>query len=219
MHILQIKHKYKKEFEFDIQNIYIEKSRIIGLVGENGAGKTTFMSILSGYLKAGCIYEVEYEKEDYKTLFLPAEMELYDFLTVKELLELVKKYSSTKLSVEELLSILDLEDKADYSIEELSQGMRKKLTLIPLFIKKYDLILLDEPFNSIDVKYIYKLKKLLKEKKKDCTFIISSHILDTLVDLCDEFIVLDQGKVAKKFVNNKSISDVEGEIFENSTRV
>ena len=49
---------------------------------------------------------------------------------------------------------------------------------------------MDEPFNSIDVKYIYKLKKLLKEKKKDCTFIISSHILDTLVDLCDEFILV-----------------------------
>lgn len=214
MKIVQIKHSYNEKFEFDIKNISLAENSIIGLVGENGAGKTTMMSILSGYLKANQIYEVELEKDDYKILFIPAEVKIYDFLTVREFLRMMRKYSSIDLSESEMIDLLELKGKEDCPIDELSQGMRKKLTLIPVFLKKYDLIILDEPFNSIDIKYIYKLKKVLREKKKESAILISSHILDTLADLCDEFIVLSHGKVAKKFKNNKSISDIEGEIFE-----
>lgn len=216
MHITQIKHIYDENFELDVKDVSLNKNKIIGLVGENGAGKTTLMSILSGYLKANKICEIEYDCDNYKIAFIPSEMKLYDFMTVKEFLGLMKKYSTTELSVEELIQILQMEGKEDCVIEELSQGMRKKMTLIPMFVKESDLVILDEPFNSVDVKYIYKLKKILQEKKKNRTLLISSHILETLVDLCDEFIVLENGKLIKKISNdNKNISYVEGEIFEN----
>lgn len=91
---------------------------------------------------------------------------------------------------------------------------KKKLTLIQLFNDKYDLIILDEPFNSIDVDFIINIKSILKKLKKRTTIIISSHILDTLNDICDSFIYIKEGKIKETFSNNKSIEYLEGKIIE-----
>ncbi|WP_027422440.1 ABC transporter ATP-binding protein [Lachnobacterium bovis] len=216
MNIRKIKHEYKKGFSLEIDNLEIPSNKIIGLVGENGAGKTTLMSILSGFMKANKIYEVETEKKEFTIGFIPSEIKIYDFLTVEEFVKLFVDFSSTEMSVDEIISLLEMEEKRKTSIDELSQGMQKKLTLIPIMCKKYDLIILDEPFNSIDVKYIYKLKQLLQNIKQRATILISSHILDTLVDLCDEFVVLDSGKIKDTFTNTKTIKDMEERIFEGS---
>ncbi|SDY55572.1 ATP-binding cassette domain-containing protein [Lachnobacterium bovis] len=216
MNIRKIKHEYKKGFSLEVENLEIPSNKIIGLVGENGAGKTTLMSILSGFMKANKVYEVETEKKDFTIGFIPSEIKIYDFLTVEEFVKLFVDFSSTEMSVDEIISLLEMEEKRKTSIDELSQGMQKKLTLIPIMTKKYDLIILDEPFNSIDVKYIYKLKQLLQNIKQRATILISSHILDTLVDLCDDFIVLDAGRVKDTFENTKTITDMEERIFEGS---
>ncbi|XCY61554.1 AAA family ATPase [Streptococcus iniae] len=75
---------------------------------------------------------------------------------------------------------MQLQEKRNTQISDLSQGMTKKLSMVNIFINDYDLIILDEPFNSIDVNYIFQLKRLLLKLKKTTTIIISSHILDTL---------------------------------------
>ena len=216
MNIRKIKHEYKKGFSLEVENLEIPSNKIIGLVGENGAGKTTLMSILSGFMKANKVYEVETEKKDFTIGFIPSEIKIYDFLTVEEFVKLFVDFSSTEMSVDEIISLLEMEEKRKTSIDELSQGMQKKLTLIPIMCKKYDLIILDEPFNSIDVKYIYKLKQLLQNIKQRATILISSHILDTLVDLCDEFVVLETKKIKDTFTNTKTIKDMEERIFEGS---
>lgn len=214
MFIKKIAHKYGDDFELDVENFNIPANRIIGLVGKNGSGKTTLMSIISKFLKPNLDYQINCEKDDYKILFIPSDAEAYDFLTVEEFLKMVKKYSETLLEIGEMLDILELGDKRKCSIEELSQGMKKKLTLIPLFTQKYDLIVLDEPFNSIDMNYIYKLKGVLRKLKMDSSILISSHIIETLVDLCDSFTLISDGKIIKSFNNSNDIKVVEGEIFE-----
>ena len=78
----------------------------------------------------------------------------------------------------------------------------------------YSLVILDEPFNSVDVKYIYQLKKMLIELKKRTTILISSHILDTLNDICDNFVYLKNGEVIKTFSNNHDITVLERELFD-----
>ena len=93
-------------------------------------------------------------------------------------------------------------------------GMKKKLTLLPIFVREYKFLILDEPFNSIDLTYIYKLKQLLREMKRKVTIIVSSHILDTLADLCDEILVMQDGKISKHIQESISIKDLEREIFE-----
>jgi len=212
MIIKKIEHSYG-EFKLCISDLNFKKNTIIGLVGKNGAGKTTLMEILSGFRKSNIIYEVDgINVKD--LLFIPSDLSVYNYLTVEEFLKFVIKYSETKKTVEQLLNILDLTAKAKVVVEELSQGMKKKLSLVPLFIKKYELIILDEPFNSIDLEYIYSLKKNIKQFKKHSTVIISSHILDTLADICDSLVLIENGKIKKHIENSQSVEKLEREIFD-----
>ncbi len=212
MFIKRIEHEYEN-FKLSISDIQIRNNSINGLVGKNGAGKTTLMEILSGFKQANGVCKVE-ETDENDILFIPSDISVYEYLTVKEFLEFVVKYSDTAMDADFLLSKLALEHKAHTLIEELSQGMKKKLTLVPLFTKKYSTIILDEPFNSIDLEYIYTLKKYLTELKKNSVIMISSHILDTLADICDSVILIENGCVKKHIKDSISIKKLEREIFE-----
>lgn len=212
MIIRRINHKYKN-FELDIENLEIENNKIIGLIGENGAGKTTLMDILSKMIKANASFDVQdYNEND--ILYIPSQASPYYFLTVSEFCKIVNEYSSSSRTSEDLIVELGLEDKKDTLISELSEGMKKKLTLINILTGDYSLIIMDEPFNSIDLKYSYEIKKLILKLKENSTILISSHILDSLIDICDEFVLLKNGKVKKVFANSKDKKQLEDEIFE-----
>lgn len=212
MFIRKINHKYKN-FELDIENLEIGNNKIIGLIGENGAGKTTLMDILSGMIKANASFDVQdYNEND--ILYIPSQVSPYYFLTVSEFCKIVKEYSNSDKSSEEIINTLGLTDKKDTLISDLSEGMKKKLTLINILTGDYSLIIMDEPFNSIDLKYSYEIKKLILQLKERSTILISSHILDSLIDICDEFVLLKNGNVKKVFVNSKDKKQLEDEIFE-----
>ena len=212
MIIRRINHKYKN-FELDIENLEIGNNKIIGLIGENGAGKTTLMDILSKMIKANASFDVQdYNEND--TLYIPSQVSPYYFLTVSEFCKIVNEYSPSSKTSEDLIVELGLEDKKDTLISELSEGMKKKLTLINILTGDYSLIIMDEPFNSIDLKYSYEIKKLILQLKENSTILISSHILDSLIDICDEFVLLKNGKVKKVFANSKDKKQLEDEIFE-----
>lgn len=212
MKINVVRHKFPK-FELDVRNVIFEDNHIIGLIGENGSGKTTLMNLLSEFLTANIAYEVEGIDAD-DILFIPSELEPFEYMTVKEFVNIIRDYSNSNKSNQELIEVLSLVGKEEVNIGELSQGMRKKLSLINVFTRDYKLIILDEPFNSIDIKYIYQLKQLFKGLKTTSTIIISSHILDTLSDICDDFIYLEDGKVKKVFQNTGDIKALERELFE-----
>ncbi|MDY5636754.1 MAG: ATP-binding cassette domain-containing protein [Streptococcus orisratti] len=207
-----IRHKFSK-FELDVRNVLFEDNHIIGLIGENGSGKTTLMNLLSEFLDANIAYEVEGINVD-EILFIPSELEPFEYMTVEEFVDIIREYSNSHKSNQELIEALSLVGKEEVLIGELSQGMRKKLSLINVFTRDYKLIILDEPFNSIDIKYIYQLKQLLVKLKRTSTIVISSHILDTLSDLCDDFIYLEDGRVKKVFKNTGDIKVLERELFE-----
>lgn len=207
-----IRHKFPK-FELDVRNVLFEDNHIIGLIGENGSGKTTLMNLLSEFLDANIAYEVEGINVD-EILFIPSELEPFEYMTVEEFVDIIREYSNSHKSNQELIETLSLVGKEEVLIGELSQGMRKKLSLINVFTRDYKLIILDEPFNSIDIKYIYQLKQLLVKLKRTSTIVISSHILDTLSDLCDDFIYLEDGRVKKVFKNTGDIKVLERELFE-----
>ncbi|WP_373193659.1 ATP-binding cassette domain-containing protein [Enterococcus sp. RIT-PI-f] len=212
MYIKKITHNYPS-FCLDVSDIEIESNKIIGLIGENGAGKTTFMNLLANIEQSNGEFRViDYEKID--ILYIPSNLEPYEYLTVNEFVEVIRKYSKTNKSNVQILEFLELQNKKNTLISGLSQGMKKKLSLINIFIHDYQLIILDEPFNSVDVKYIYQLKKMMVGLKSKSTILISSHILDTLNDICDEFIYLKDGKVYKKFENAGNIDSLERELFD-----
>ena len=212
MNINKIVHNYEK-FTLNIENININNNKVIGLVGENGAGKTTLMDILSQMVIANDTFNVEdYDKND--ILYIPSDMTPYSFLTVNEFCDIVISYSGSKRSPDKVIIELGLEDKKDVRISKLSQGMKKKLTLINLLLDDYSLVVLDEPFNSVDLQYSYEIKDIIMKLKDNSTVLISSHIVDSLIDICDDFIFLKDGSVHKVFENTGNKKELEAELFD-----
>lgn len=212
MKLIKLSHSFEN-FYLQLENISFEKGKILGIIGENGAGKTTLMNAISGNLDINGVIETE-GIDSNNILYIPSYLTAYQFLTVSEFLDLVLEYNDTTINKSKLLKVLKLEDKEFSLICELSEGMNKKISLVPIFIRKYDLLILDEPFNSIDIKYIFELKKYIKDLSKTCCVLISSHILETLSDLCTDFYVIKNGKIVKTINNRNNIKELESEIFE-----
>lgn len=212
MEINKIVHEYGN-FTLNIENISIDDNKVFGLIGENGAGKTTLMDILSQMVIANNTFDVEDYHED-DILYIPSDMTPYNFLKVDEFCDIVISYSNSSRTTDEVVKELGLEDKKDVLISKLSQGMKKKLTLINLLLEDYSLVVLDEPFNSVDLQYSYEIKDIIMKLKETSTVLISSHIVDSLIDICDEFIFLKDGSVHKVFENTGNKKELEAELFD-----
>jgi len=210
MEIKRLVHKFS-DFTLDVENVALTGNKIIGLVGENGSGKTTLMSILAGFIKVNEIFDVQdYDINEVK--FIPSHIGLYDLLSVYDFVQLVSDQSAKRPDPLSLLDKLQLREKKDEKLFLLSEGMQKKCSLITLFTTDYKFLILDEPFNSIDMHYVYELKKQLRVLSETATILISSHILDTLNDLCDTFVYIKDGQVVKTFANTHT-HILEDELF------
>ena len=190
----------------NISITFVPNSNAVGF-SENIYSTASLFSSLKATNASPCFF-------NNNILYIPSDLEPYPFLTVSEFVTLIINHTGGIKTAEQLISELNLKRKEDTRIEELSQGMRKKLSLINLFIRDIGLLILDEPFNSIDVTYITQLKSILKTFKGKTTILISSHILDTLNDLCDSFILLKNGEVAKTFANTGSIRELEEQLYD-----
>jgi len=209
MILKKLSHSFEN-FSIYVENLSFDKGKIYALIGKNGAGKTTLMNAITNNLNLNG--NIEMDIDENKILYIPTELKAYEFLTVKEFINLLLKYNDTNSNYNYVIEKLNLKNKENELIANLSQGMSKKIALSPIFIRNFDFLILDEPFNSIDINYIFELKTYLKEISKDCSILISSHILDTLSDICDEFFIMKDGKIVK--ILDKSTEKLESEILE-----
>lgn len=209
MILKKLSHSFEN-FSIYVENINFDKGKIYALIGKNGAGKTTLMNAITNNLNLNGNIEMDIDED--KILYIPTELNAYEFLTVKEFINLLLKHNDTNSNYDYVIEKLNLKNKENELIANLSQGMSKKIALSHIFIRNFDFLILDEPFNSIDINYIFELKIYLKEISKDCAILISSHILDTLSDICDEFFIMKDGKIVK--ILDKSTENLESEILE-----
>ena len=222
MILKKLSHSFEN-FSIYVENINFDKGKIYALIGKNGAGKTTLMNAITNNLNLNGNIEMDIDED--KILYIPTELNAYEFLTVKEFINLLLKHNDTNSNYDYVIEKLNLKNKENELIANLSQGMSKKIALSPIFIRNFDFLILDEPFNGLDkhgvaeirellldINYIFELKIYLKEISKDCAILISSHILDTLSDICDEFFIMKDGKIVK--ILDKSTENLESEILE-----
>lgn len=186
-------------------NFKLENGKILGLVGRNGAGKsTTFRMILQiiDPTNGEILYNDKKISQDVldKFGYLPEEGSLIPSYTV---LELCEYYGALKLmDLKEIRDILitwlekfHIEEYLNKKVKDLSKGNRQKIQFIVSNLHNPEFLILDEPFSGLDPISVEELKKCILELKNDGkTIIFSSHRMDHVEELCDELIILNEGK-------------------------
>lgn len=180
----------------------LPKGRIVGLLGLNGAGKTTTLKAISKVISidSGTIKvegEPLEENNKNKVMFLPDTPLVYPVLTGKEYLSFMGDLLNYNLmDSSPFIKALNLEHAMDKRISDYSLGMKKKLTLIPLLIKKPKVLLLDEFISGIDPVSMRDIKLMLKQYISNKNSILfSTHQLDVAQSFCDSIIIIHKGEI------------------------
>ncbi|MEO5573811.1 MAG: ABC transporter ATP-binding protein [Gammaproteobacteria bacterium] len=187
----------------------IAPGEFFGLLGPNGAGKSTLISVMAGLARAdsghvkilGNDVVRQYRKARSLLGVVPQELVYDAFFTVREVLRLQSGYfgkgRENQAWIDELLAVLNLEDKADTNMHKLSGGMKRRVLIAQALVHKPQVVVLDEPSAGVDTD----LRKLLWEftrrlHREGHTIVLTTHYLEEAEMLCDRIAILDRGKVA-----------------------
>ena len=193
-----------KDVSFEVAD-----GELVGLIGLNGAGKSTTIKEIIGLLTP---YQGEIsidgktlsqDREGYrrKIGFIPETPSLYEELTLKEHLEVVAMayeldWERAFERAERLLGLFRLKEKLDWYPVHFSKGMKQKVMIICAFMVEPSLLIVDEPFLGLDPVAIADLIALLEEEKaRGTSILMSTHVLDSAEKMCDRFVILHQGQV------------------------
>ncbi len=210
----------KKQILKDISFTF-EDGKIYGLIGRNGAGKTTFFNCINNDvdIDSGSFNLIENNQKKNLQVFdigyIQSTPIVPEFLTGKEFLqfflEINKDRITDKKDLDDYFDLVKLtKEDQDKLLKEYSHGMKNKIQMLVNFIANNKILLLDEPLTSLDIVVQDDMKKLFKKMKKDHIIIFSTHILELALDLCDEIIILNNQKlelIEKKNLNTKSYKD------------
>lgn len=204
--------KYGSQVVLNIENLEIPKGQSFGLVGNNGAGKTTFFSLLldliqpsSGHIDSNGIPVSESEEWKTFTSSFVDESFLISYLTPEEYFYFIGELRGrNKADVDALLS--NFEDFFHGEIlgqkkylRDLSKGNQKKAGIVASFIGDPEVIILDEPFANLDPTTQIRLKAIIKDlaAKQGVTVLVSSHDLMHVTEVCERIVVLNKGEIVK----------------------
>ena len=203
-----LSHKYSRSWAIRDINIEISQSGIVGLLGSNGAGKSTTMNILCGALNQteGNVYvggiDMRKEPEAAKRLigFLPQNPPLIMDLTVDEYLVYcanLRKMEKAQIppALRDAKERCGIAHFSDRLIRNLSGGYRQRVGIAQAIIHRPRLVVLDEPTNGLDPNQIIEVRALIKEIAADRAVIFSSHILSEIQVLCKEIKMIEGGRI------------------------
>ena len=185
----------------------VQKGEVLGFLGQNGAGKSTTMNIITGYLSStsGTVtidgHEILEEPIEVKNRigYLPEHPPLYLDMTVKDYLgfmfDLKKVKLPKKQHIEEICNIVKIADVYNRVIKNLSKGYRQRVGLAQALLGNPDVLIMDEPTVGLDPKQMIEIRNLIKSLGERHTVILSSHILSEVQMICDRVIVINKGKL------------------------
>ena len=204
----------------DDVSLKIEAGEIVGLLGHNGAGKTTIMKMLTGFLEptAGSVEINGHNMESARSLaqscvgYLPENCPLYPEMSVVEFLDYAAELKGVSdgdrpKAIKEAVAATELGDKAMEPISSLSRGYRQRVGVAQAILHKPKIVILDEPTNGLDPSQIKHMRDLIKRLAENATVILSTHILQEVAAVCGRVIVINRGKVAL----DSALSDLRGD--------
>ena len=203
-----LSHRYSSAWAIRDINISIGHAGIIGLLGSNGAGKSTTMNIICGTLSQteGNVYinDIDIRKSPVAARkevgFLPQATPLYLDLTIDEYLtycaelRLMEK-KHIKAAVAEVKERCGLTHFSSRLLKNLSGGYRQRVGIAQAIIHKPKLVVMDEPTNGLDPNQLIEARKLIRDIAQERTVLLSSHILSEINILCKEIIMIESGRV------------------------
>ena len=221
----QLSKKYNGTTVLQIDNLSIPKGQSFGLVGNNGAGKTTFFSLLLDLIQptTGAIINNKipvHTSENWKpfTASFLDESFLIGYLTPEEYFYFIGDLrGQNKADVDALLSKHEeffngeILNNKKY-LRDLSKGNQKKVGIIATLIGNPEVVVLDEPFANLDPTTVNRLKKIIKELSENpqVTILVSSHDLQHTVEVCDRIVALNKGEVVKDIVtSDETLKELE----------
>ncbi|CAN5888214.1 hypothetical protein BH11BAC4_BH11BAC4_02880 [soil metagenome] len=215
--------KAVKDISFDVF-----EGEIFGLLGPNGAGKSTTLEIMETLRKktsgevmiAG--FNLDKQPEEIKKI-IGVQLQTSGFYPGLNLIELINLFAglyNQPVNPMELLSTVNLVDKAKNKAKELSGGQKQRFSIATTLINKPRIIFLDEPTTGLDPQARRNLWDLITGiRKQGTTVIITTHYMDEAEQLCDRIAIMDEGKIIKMDSPDKMIDDLVASGFERPRQV
>ena len=200
--MIKIKNRAVDDISFEIG-----RGEIVGFLGENGAGKSTTMNILTGYLSSTfgkvLIDGVDILEDPMtakkKIGYLPEQPPVYLDMTVEEYLSFGYDLKGCKLNkvkhLEEICEVVKISDVYHRVIRNLSKGYRQRVGIAQALIGNPPIIIFDEPTVGLDPKQVIEVRNLIRTLGRDHTVILSTHILSEVQAVCDRIIIINKGKI------------------------
>ena len=186
----------------------IEKGQVLGLLGSNGAGKSTAMRMLACFLRPDsgtatiCGYDIQQNPiEIRKSIgYLAENVPAYNEMTVGSFLDFVCdareiKGNARKKALDRIVPICSIESVYHQTIETLSKGYKRRVGLAQALIHDPEVLILDEPTDGLDPNQKHEVRKLINKMAKDKCIIISTHILEEVEAVCSRTIIIAKGKI------------------------
>ena len=191
-------------------SLHVPEGQTVGLLGRNGAGKTTALNLMNGYfpktegrIRVGGKDMMADPRECKRMIgYLPERPPLYDEMTVEEYLAFVSALrevtrKANKEHVNEIIELCTLKDVRKRVISHLSKGYRQRVGIAQALCGSPDILILDEPTVGLDPRQTVEMRELIRKLGKDHTVVFSSHILSEVQQLCSRVIILNAGQLVQ----------------------
>ena len=204
-------------------NLDLASPSLIGLVGPNGAGKTTLMKLLvaallpsGGEIKVDGLPLVQREREVKAELgYLPQHFGLYDELTVWQLLDYMaalKGIQNSKSAIEQAILATGLTEKRRAKIRTLSGGQRQRVGIAQAMLGSPHFLIFDEPTVGLDPEERIHFRNFFSETAQDKLVLLSTHIIEDVQSVCNQLIVIDQGRILFTGTPEQLITQAQGHV-------
>lgn len=210
IHVSHLTKCYGGKKALDDVSFSVSEGEVVGLLGLNGAGKSTTMNILTGYICAtyGSVsidgHDITNESKLAKSVigYLPEQPSFYPEMRVDEHLDFIcdmkgvtKNKQEREKHISGICGRVGIEDMRKRMIKNLSKGYKQRVGFAQAMIGNPKALILDEPTVGLDPSQIIEIRKLIKDSCKQSTVIVSSHILSEIQTICSRVIVLNNGRV------------------------
>lgn len=210
--MIKVDHLYRRYGDIvavDDVSFTIDRGEVVGLLGHNGAGKTTIMKMLTGYLEPtsgsvtvdGMRMGPDTAAIQRRIGYLPENCPLWPEMTVIEYLDYQAALhgiaaSARGLAVARAIGRTALADRATQTIQTLSRGYRQRVGVAQALLHAPDIVILDEPTNGLDPTQIRHMRDLIRELARNATVILSTHILQEVQAVCERVLIMRAGRLA-----------------------